>query len=161
MITIRKCELGDQKAVKKLIVKIMNEEFPKEASSFPLEDLENISGSYGKLGEAFFVAVSNGSIIGTVGIKREDDRTAMLRRLFVDSNHRRKRIGTRLVEKAVEFCRDVGYDEIIFKTNSAMNNAIKLCEKKKFVPRAKLDLGAMQLVKFGLFLKGEALLPRK
>lgn len=161
MISIRKCEPSDQRAIKKLIVKILNEEFPKEAAAFPLSDLEDISESYGKLGEAFFVAVSNGSVVGTVGIKREDERTAMLRRLFVDSNHRRKKLGSQLVERAIEFCREVGYDEIIFKTNSVMKNAIKLCEKKKFAPKAKLDLGPMQLMKFGLFLKGEALLPRK
>jgi GNAT superfamily N-acetyltransferase len=159
MISIRKCEPSDQKAVKKLIFGILSQEFPKEAAT--LEDLENISDSYGKLGEAFFVATSGGAIVGTVGVKREDERTAMLRRLFVDSTHRRKKIGTQLVERVIEFCREVGYDEIIFKTNSAMKDAIKLCEKQKFAPKAKLDLGPMQLLKFGLFLKGEALLPRR
>ena len=159
MISIRKCEPNDQKAVKKLIGQILHKEFPKETAT--LEDLEDISDSYGKLGEAFFVAVSDNVIVGTVGVKREDERTAMLRRLFVDSSHRRKKIGTQLVERAIGFCREVGYDEIIFKTNSAMKDAIKLCEKKKFAPKAKLDLGAMQLLKFGLFLKGEALLPQK
>lgn len=158
MISIRKCEPNDQRAVKDLILKILNEEFPKETAT--LEDLENISDSYGKLGEAFFVAVSDGVIVGTVGIKREDERTAMLRRLFVDSHYRRRKIGTQLVERAIAFCRDVGYDEIIFKTNSTMKDAIKLCEKQKFAPKAKLDLGPVQLLKFGLFLKGEALLPR-
>ena len=159
MINIRKCALNDQKAAKKLILTVLNQEFPKEAVT--LEDLENISDSYGKLGEAFFVAVSGDVIIGTVGVKREDERTAMLRRLFVDSTYRRKKIGSQLVERAIEFCREVGYDEIIFKTNSTMKDAIRLCEKKKFAQKAKLDLGPMQLVKFGLFLKGEALLPRK
>ena len=159
MISIRKCEPSDQKAVKKLIVKILKEEFPKEAAT--LQDLENISDSYGKLGETFFVAVSGDSIVGTVGIKREDERTAMLRRLFVNSEHRRQKVGTQLVERAIEFCREVGYDEIIFKTNSIMRDAIKLCEKKRFAPKAKLDLGPMQLLKFGLFLKGETLSPRR
>jgi GNAT superfamily N-acetyltransferase len=159
MTQIRKCEPSDQKAVKKLILKILSDEFPKEAQT--LEDLESIPDSYGKLGEAFFVAVSGDAVVGTAGVKREDERTAMLRRLFVDSRHRRKKIGTQLVERAIAFCRDVGYDEIIFKTNSAMKDAIKLCEKQKFAPKAKLDLGPMQLLKFGLHLKGEALLPRK
>ena len=159
MISIRKCEVGDQRAVKKLIHRILCDEFPKEANT--LEDLENISDSYGKLGETFFVAVSDNVIVGTVGIKREDERTAMLRRLFVDSTQRRKKIGTQLVDRAIGFCREVGYDEVIFKTNSAMKDAITLCEKQKFAAKAKLDLGPMQLLKFGLFLKGEALLPRK
>lgn len=138
----------------------MQEEFPHDRSSFPVEDLNDISESYGKLGEAFFVAMDHGKIIGTVGIKHEDKRTALLRRLFVESNHRRQRIGDQLVERAVEFCREVGYDELIFKTTSNMESAVKLCEKKGFVPKAKLDLGQLQLLKFALFLKHETALPQ-
>ena len=82
MVMIRKCHQDDQRDVKNLIVKIMQEEFPKESSSFPVEDLNNIASSYGKLGEAFFVALANGKIIGTAGVKQEDERTALLKRLF-------------------------------------------------------------------------------
>ena len=141
-----------------MIGRVLNGEFPKEAENFPTDDLDDISSAYGKLGEAFFVAVNGGKVIGTVAIKREDERTALLRRLFVDVPHRRKRIGTQLLEHAVQFCRDVGYDELIFKTTSTMRNAVQLCEKRGFVPRARLSLGPVQLLKFALFLKGEALL---
>ena len=159
MVTIRKCQPGDQKAVKELIVRIMNDEFPKESHNFPTSDLENIDASYGKLGEAFFVALTNGKVIGTIGVKQEDERTALLRRLFVDPDSRGKRIGSQLVEHAIQFCREVGYHELIFKTVSTMEQAVALCERKGFMPRAKLDIGPIQLVKFALFLKGEAVLP--
>ena len=160
MVMIRKCHQDDQRDVKNLIVKIMQEEFPKESSSFPVEDLNHITSSYGKLGEAFFVASANGKIIGTVGVKQEDKRTALLRRLFVDPQYRRQKIGHQLVDRAIEFCREVGYDELIFKTTSTMDGAVKLCEKKGFVPKAKLDLGPVQLLKFALFLKHSAALPQ-
>lgn len=158
--TIRKCQSSDQQAARDLIANVMREEFPQESSTFPLADLNDISVSYGKLGEAFFVASLNGKVIGTVGIKREDERTALLRRLFVDSKYRRKKIGTQLLERAIEFCREVGYDELIFKTTSTMESAVQLCEKKGFTPKAKLELGSVQLLKFALFLKGETVLPQ-
>ena len=161
MVTIRKCHESDQKAAKELIANILKEEFPKESTAFPIEDLNNINHSYGKLGEAFFVASENGSIIGTVAIKQEDERTALLRRLFVDTTFRRKKIGSQLIDRAIDFCREVGYDELIFKTTSTMSHAIRLCEAKGFVPRARLDLGPVQLVKFTLFLKNESVLPQK
>lgn len=160
MVTIRKCHESDQKEVRDLIVRIMAKEFPKEAATFPVEDLENIASSYGKLGEAFFVAVSNGRVVGSVAVKQEDERTALLRRLFVASDFRRKKIGSQLIDRAVQFCREVGYHELIFKTTSAMENAVQLCEKKGFVPKARLELGPVRLLKFALFLKSEAVLPQ-
>jgi len=160
MVMIRKCQESDQRAVRDLIAGIMAREFPKEAATFPTQDLENISTSYGQLGEAFFVASINGKIVGTVGIKQEDQRTALLRRLFVDAKYRREKIGSQLVERAIQFCREVGYEELVFKTTSTMNNAVQLCEKKGFVPKARLGLGPVQLLKFAFFLKSEAALPQ-
>ena len=161
MVTIRKCHESDQEPAKELIAKILQAEFPKEISAFPIKDLNDINRSYGKLGEAFFVATENGAIIGTVAVKQEDERTGLLRRLFVDSSYRRKKIGSQLIDRAIEFCREVGYEELIFKTTSTMSHAIRLCETKGFVPRARLDIGPVQLVKFTLYLKNESVLPQK
>ena len=155
MITIHKCEKTDEAGARNLILKIMSEEFPHEQRSFPTDDLKEISDSYGKLGEAFFVACENGRVVGTVGVKQEDERTAMLRRFFVDRAFRGKRVGTQLLSRAITFCREVGYDELIFKTTSAMERAVRLCEKQGFIHRAKLNIGSIQLLKCALFLKGE------
>ena len=143
-----------------MIIKILDDEFPKETHAFPTDDLNHIAASYGNLGEAFFVALANGKVVGTVGIKQEDKRTALLRRFFVEAPHRRQKIGSRLLERAIAFCREVGYDELIFKTTSTMERAIRLCEKKGFIPRAKLDLGLVQLLKYALFLKPETAVPQ-
>ncbi len=161
MVTIRKCHESDQQAAKELITRILREEFPKESPAFPIEDLNEINRSYGKLGEAFFVALDEGVIIGTAAVKQEDERTGLLRRLFVDSTYRRKKIGSQLIDRAIEFCREVGYEELMFKTTSTMSRAIKLCEAKGFVPRARLDIGPVQLVKFTLYLKNESVLPQQ
>lgn len=161
MITIRKCHENDQAAAKDLVAGILKHEFPKESHAFPIEDLNEIHRSYGKLGEAFFVAVDNNQIVGTVAIKQEDERTALLRRLFVNDRYRRKKLGTQLVDRAIEFCREVGYEELIFKTTSTMSHAIRLCEAKGFIPRARLDIGPVQLVKFTLYLKNSLNLPQQ
>ena len=155
MVTIRKCQKEEEQAARELITAVFHNEFPGEADNFPADDLTDIHTSYGKLGEAFFVALYDGLVVGTVGIKRDDERTALLRRLFVDPRFRRRNIGNQLIEQAVNFCREVGYDELIFKTTSTMNQAVQLCEKKGFIPRARLSVGPVQLMKFALFLKGE------
>lgn len=152
MIKLRKYQPEDGEPVRALITEIMAKEFPQSASAFPLDDLHHIEDVYGKLGEAFFVAMDGSKIVGTVAVKREDDRVALLRRIFVSPTHRKQMIGMRLIERAIEFCREVGYQEIIFKTSSKMDGAIRLCQKNGFHQRAKLEMGGLELLKFVLLL---------
>lgn len=152
-IVIRKIKKEEYDQARNLIVSIMRGEFSEDIDAYPLQDIDNIETSYGNLGEAFFVAVQNGTVIGTCGVKREDDRTAFLRRIFVHPDYRRQQCGSKLMDRAIEFCREVGYQEIVFKTTSRMEGAIKLCAHKGFIERAKLDLGGIELYKFTLFFK--------
>ena len=153
MISIRRFQEGDQKLVHELIHQIMNAEFHEDKDAYPTEDIEDVPKSYGGLGEAFFVALNGDKLIGTVAIKKEDDRVALLRRLFVASDYRKQQIGVRLVDRALQFCDEVGYKEVIFRTTSRMEGAARLCQKRGFVPRAKLQLGAVELLKFALSLR--------
>lgn len=153
MITIRRFESGDERAVKDLITHIMNGEFHQEAKAYPVDDLEDIDHAYGGIGEAFFVAQDGKRIIGTVAIKKEDARIALLRRLFVDPAYRNQKIGLKLIDRALQFCYEVGYQEIVFKTASRMESAVKICQKRGFVSRAKLQLGPVELLKFSLSLR--------
>jgi GNAT superfamily N-acetyltransferase len=156
MITIRRFSSEDQKAVSDLISSIMNEEFQESKSAFPTHDIDNIPSSYGGLGEAFFVALNGSKVIGTVAIKKEDDRIALLRRLFVAVPYRKQQLGLKLVDHALHFCDEVGYKEIVFKTTSKMVGAARVCEKKGFVQRAKIQLGDMELLKYAMSLRNGA-----
>jgi len=154
MVEIRKIKKDEHENAQDLIISIMKDEFAEDIDAYPLQDLDDISSSYGNLGEAFFVCTeSSGAIVGTVAVKREDERTALLRRIFVHHDYRRRQVGSMLIDRAIEFCREVGYQEIVFKTTSKMKGAIKLCLNKQFVERAKIDLGTVELLKFTLFLK--------
>lgn len=154
MITIRRSTPDDERAVIDLINGVMSREFQEVKHAYPTEDVECISKAYGGIGEAFFVALDNTAhrIVGTVAIKKEDGRTALLRRLFVATTHRNQKIGKRLIDRALEFCREVGYDEVVFKTTSKMSGAIDLCKKNGFIQRAHIVLGPIELLKLSLSL---------
>ena len=162
MITIRRSTQDDERAVVDLINGIMNHEFHEAKHAYPIEDVECISKAYGGIGEAFFVALDNAShrIVGTVAVKKEDGRTALLRRLFVASTHRNLKIGKRLIDRALDFCREVGYEEIVFKTTSKMSGAIDLCKKNGFLQRAHIVLGPIELIKLSLPLNGGGHAPK-
>lgn len=151
-IEIRDFKYEDGEAVHRLISGIMNEEFPHSKEAYPLNDLSNIPHVYGNSGEAFFVAAKNGQIIGTVAIKKEDERVALLRRIFVSRKFRGQRIGLALLDHAIQFCKGHGYKEIVFRTCTKMDAAIGLCQKKGFQQRAKLEVAGLELLKFILFI---------
>lgn len=151
-IVIKRFEVEDKETIKSLIDSIMAGEFQGDQQAYPNQDIETIETSYGKIGDVFFVAKDKDKIVGTVAIKKEDERVALLRRLFVDPAYRNKKIGMKLIERALNFCQEVGYRELVFKTTSRMQGAIQLCQKKGFVQRAKLQLGDIELLKFTLSL---------
>lgn len=148
MITIRRVTPEDQSQVVQLIHEIMEKEFKEDRAAYPTQDIESISQAYGKIGEAFFVAVVDHQVVGTAAIKKEDDRIALLRRLFVAASYRKQDIGLKLIDTALEFCDKMGYQEVVFKTTSKMQAAAKTCQKRGFVQRAKLQLGNVELLKF-------------
>ena len=148
MISIRRFAEEDHDAVVELIKGIMSREFAQDAYAYPTADLDTIPSTYGGLGEAFFVAVDGKKIIGTVAVKKEDDRIALLRRLFVSTDYRGKKIGAKLIQHALNFCEEVGYGEFVFRTTSRMTQAIELCKKNGFQQRAKVQLGPIELFKF-------------
>jgi GNAT superfamily N-acetyltransferase len=154
-VAIQRCEEGQTESAKQVIQSVLTNEFATQPSTYSSDDLNDLLGSYGKLGEAFFVATSGGKVIGTVGVKREDDRTAFLRRLFVLPEYRGKQVGRKLIERAIEFCREVGYQELVFKTTSVMESAIRLCEKNGFVLRGHIELGPIRLLKYVFNVKSK------
>lgn len=153
MIQIRHFESQDAEAVKRLITGIMDSEFQDEKAAFAFDDLDALQDSYGSLGEAFFVAEDDKRLVGTVGVKREDERVALIRRIFVSPDYRGKKVGLQLLNRAIAFCEEVGYRDLIFKTTSRMTGAIELFKKRGFQSRAKVNLGSLELVKLTFPLK--------
>ena len=145
---IRRFQPSDSKEVIDLITSVMRTEFPDDQKVFPVDDLKEITHHYGNKGEQFFVAVEDDKIVGTVGVKREDERSALLRRIFVKPEFRGRGIGSGLVMQAISFCRENGYELIVFKSTSRMQRAIQLCQRSGFSEKAKVDLGGIELFKF-------------
>ncbi len=153
MIEIRKIRKGEEKPAKELIESVMGGEFPGATQSYPADDLNSLHDHYGGLGEAFFVAVDNDKVVGTVAVKKDDERNALLRRIMVNPNYRKQRIGYKLMQKAIQFCLEVGYQEIVFRATEDMKAAGKLCQDNGFQEKARIPVGGNALVMYKLFLK--------
>ncbi len=155
-VAIRPFESKDQAQVVGLINAIMDEEFHQERAAYPVDDIQDVVHAYGSKREVFYVASNSHGVIGTAGVKQEDGRTALLRRLFVSRESRNQKIGKKLLKAVLDFCTAAGYEEVVFKATSRMQAAIGLLQGQGFSARAHVKLGSVELVKLAVHLPVDA-----
>src|SRR3954471_25051556 len=66
------------------------------------EELKNLPGVFAPPTGRFLVANDNGFLLGAVALKKTDDKTGELKRLYVRPEARGKQIGLQLVERLKE-----------------------------------------------------------
>lgn len=150
--TLRAFREEDSSGVRNLILNILSKEYPFDKSAYSDSDLNKIGETYGGNMDSFFVVEESKKIVGTVGVKEETPSEALLRRLFVDSGHRKKGYGASLLNKAIEFCKDKGYKKVYFRCTDRMSDAMRLCVKKGFKETEKLEVGGFGIHKLELAL---------
>lgn len=149
---VRKYKPEDSEGVKALILSILSQEYPFDKNAYADSDIYDISGTYDGAKDGFFVYQDGNRIVGTAGIKSEEKKTALLRRLFVDPKFRRKGIGASLLKRCISFSKDEGYKEIVFRATDRMNEAIKLMTKHGFVQKESLEVAGFKIHMYSLKL---------
>ena len=76
--------------------------------------------------EAAWIAEHAGRRVGCVFCVRKDDETAQLRILLVTPEGRGSGLGQRLVDRAIEFARAVGYRRMVLWTNDPLAAARRI-----------------------------------
>jgi len=147
-MNVRRYKPEDSEGVRNLILAILKKEYPFGEAVYKDSDISDISGTYNGEDNAFFVAEEKGRVAGTVGIKRETRDSALLRRLFVDRNYRKKGFGTALLKKALEFASECGYKELVFRATDRMRQAMDLCKKMGFLEKEDLEVSVFHIHKF-------------
>jgi GNAT superfamily N-acetyltransferase len=85
--------------------------------------------------ERLWIAERGGEVVGCVAIveSEEYERTAQLRWFLVTPGERGAGLGTRLVNEALGFCREQGYETVILWTVSTLAAAARLYRRAGFV----------------------------
>ncbi|GIW75473.1 MAG: hypothetical protein KatS3mg104_0536 [Phycisphaerae bacterium] len=96
-------------------------------------DIDDIDGAYLRVpGNHFWVAETHdGQIVGMIGVMQSDG-VGEIRRLRVAASHRRRGIGSALLEQALKFCRENNYLKVALDTFIEREPAIKLFDKFHF-----------------------------
>ena len=100
----------------------------------PLDEyvLTNPEEAILKDGGAILMALYNGSVAGTGGLRKVGDKVYEFTKMAVDENFRRKGIAEALSYASFEKAKELGATKIILYSNTKNANAIKLYEKIGF-----------------------------
>lgn len=117
-------------SVKKFVVSVLT----SEGFAYDIEkdhDLNNISSNYLEDGGIFYMAFTEGRIIGTCAVKKRSEGECEVKRLYVHKDLRRMGIGSELLGKALEFASE-HYNTATLKTATSQKQAIALYLKTGF-----------------------------
>jgi ribosomal protein S18 acetylase RimI-like enzyme len=118
-------------------------------------DMDDVQSAYlANPGSHFWIAElpDTNEIVGMIGVQHHEDNCGEIRRLRVSKLHRRKGIGSALVETALKFCQQRGYLKITLDTFMEREPAIKLFEKFNFRHSRTRTISGKEIMHFYLDL---------
>lgn len=96
------------------------------------EELEHLEDKYGLPGGRLYLAWQDGELAGCVGMKKLDDKTGELKRLYVRPSFRGQHLGRELVERIIEDARSLGYSRLMLDTMPELVSARRMYENMGF-----------------------------
>ena len=109
------------------------------------DDLHSIETTYLSDGSNFWVIEAPDGLVAMAAISRIDAKTGRLRRMRVTEARRRRGLARALLDAAVEFCRDSGYDRVILDTMEQQSAAHKLYEGYGFARTGERTIGPFRV----------------
>jgi GNAT superfamily N-acetyltransferase len=91
------------------------------------KELAELPGAYAEPDGRLLLAYYNGELAGCVALRKFDERTCEMKRLFVRDTFRGQGIGRFLIETIIRDAKEIGYERILLDTlPPRMNDAIAL-----------------------------------
>jgi GNAT superfamily N-acetyltransferase len=133
---------ADQHGVLDVILPIQQLEFGVPVTAADQPDLINIPTFYQSGTGGFWVARSNGTVVGTIGLKDIGANQAALRKMFVAAPFRGREHGVagRLLDGLLAHARAKGVAEIFLGTTDKFLAAHRFYEKRGFTELTKAEL---------------------
>lgn len=124
-----------------LILNIQNQEAGINLSLHEQPDLNDVQTFYLDDGGCFWVALSKqNEVIGTIGLMNKKNGYGILKKFFVRSDYRNKKVGFNLYQVLMAFCRSNKFHVLILDTPSVAKISHKFYEKNGFIRIEKKDL---------------------
>lgn len=97
------------------------------------EEVANLPGKYSKPNGRLFLAFSDEKLAGCIALRKLEDGVCEMKRLFVRSDFRGRKIGNILIEKLIEEAAGIGYRKMRLDTYPPkMPEAVRLYKSHGF-----------------------------
>lgn len=134
MIRIRPIQPEDVPAVKRLIGTVaygifgwdgsLEDSLRHFSASGDFADMDDLSGHYFDRGGLFLIALDDAQLIGSGALRKLDDETAELKRMWLAGNYQGRGIGFRILTHLFDFARQWGYTRVRLQTSREQTRAI-------------------------------------
>ena len=115
-----------------MILHIQNDEAKINLSIEEQPDLLDIPKYYEENGGAFFVAVDNDEVIGTIALMNYKTGNGVLKKFFVKKQYRKKGVGKSLYSSLLDFAKEQNYHTVLLDTPSIAQASHRFYEKSGF-----------------------------
>ena len=144
---IRKYKPEDKEQIIEMVSEILGNIFNGDPAQFKLVKEFNITKGY----VLYLVAETQGSekrIIGTMALKKIDEETLRLKRMYVRKEYRKRGIAQKLLNELVKFTKEKDYKKILLHTYPTMKNAHKFYKRNGFVETTGKDSEQIHVIKY-------------
>jgi putative acetyltransferase len=142
MITIRPIRPDEIPAAKHVILTVAYNIFGFDGtledsirhflSAGKLNDMDDVCSNYFNAGGMFLVALNGEQVIGSGALRKLDDETAELKRMWLLEAYHGQGIGYRLITQLIDFARQQGYIRIRLQTSPEQVRALVFYRKVGF-----------------------------
>ena len=138
-ITIQRLTDSQIEAAKSVIAEGCLEFFGRPPAKF--EDMDSISSMYREPAGTFLVLLDGQRVVGTGAIRRLDEQTCELKRMWFLPAYRGKGYGARMSEALLQFARSAGYKRVRLDTTPELAAANRLYRRLGFYPIERYNDG--------------------
>ena len=115
-----------------LILSIQNEEAKIGLSLEEQPDLLDIHRSYQQPGGEFWIALSDGRVVGTIGLMLKEKHCAVMKKFFVKKEFRSQKVGLALYKELLKYAVSKEVHSILLDTPSVAHASHRFYEKAGF-----------------------------
>lgn len=135
-LEIREIQPKDNQGIKEVVQGVLIEMgVPKVGTAYEDKSLENMFATYAHPKMKYFVVEENQKIIGGAGIaplENGDPSICELQKMYFLPEARGRGIGTKMMEKCIEYAKSEGFKQCYLETLPYMENARKLYGRSGF-----------------------------
>jgi len=121
-----------QQQIIDLILSIQNDEAGINLTIAEQPDLLDVPSCYEKNGGAFWIAVEQETVIGTIAFMNYGNGNAVMKKFFVRADWRCRKIGFALYETLLQRLKANGYHQVLLDTPSVAHDSHQFYEREGF-----------------------------